>query len=361
MTDKIAVIGAGSWGTALAVVLSDNKYEVEILTRRAEQADEINNLHTNEKYLADASLSADIRATVKTESCLSDAAAVLLVVPTKAVRETVKQVKPFLQANQIIIHASKGIEPGSSKRISEMIEEELQGRPFAALAVLSGPSHAEEVCQRQPTTVTVSSRDLEAAKRVQDMFMNHHFRVYTNEDLLGVEIGGALKNIIALGIGLTDGLGYGDNAKAALMTRGLAEIARLGIKLGANPLTFTGLSGLGDLIVTCTSSHSRNWRAGYKLGQGKSLETVLNEMGMVVEGVRTTQAVHELAERIEVEMPITHALYNVLFNGQTPQEATEQLMGRVRKHEVENVSSLMGTEFQEQWSHVDQSDENSNK
>ena len=264
-------------------------------------------------------------------------------VPTKAIRETVQRLLPFIGEDTTLIHASKGIEPGTSKRISEMIEEELGDKKVQSIVVLSGPSHAEEVCKRKPTTVTVSSETEEAAERVQELFMNEQFRVYTNHDLIGVEIGGALKNIIALSIGMNDGLGYGDNAKAALMTRGLAEIARLGVKLGANPLTFKGLSGLGDLIVTCTSQHSRNWRAGFKLGTGYELEDVLEEMGMVVEGVRTTKAVHELAKRLQVDMPITEALYDVLFNGKKPPEAAKQLMGRVRKNEEELASLSLGT------------------
>ncbi|SDH40110.1 NAD(P)H-dependent glycerol-3-phosphate dehydrogenase [Alteribacillus bidgolensis] len=349
MNSNVAVIGAGSWGTALATVLADNEHNVKIWTRRQKQADEINNSHTNTKYLPGFALPHAIQASNDLAWCTEDAKYVLLVVPTKAIRDTVTQLKPYVKDYNILIHASKGIEPGTSKRISEMMEEELDEKKGEATVVLSGPSHAEEVCERQPTTVTVSSHAAQAAEQVQELFMNNNFRVYTNQDLIGVEIGGALKNIIALGIGLTEGLGYGDNAKAALMTRGLAEIARLGIKLGANPLTFTGLSGLGDLIVTCTSQHSRNWRTGYKLGMGKNLENVLDEMGMVVEGVRTTKAVKELSNRLKVEMPITEALFEVLFNEKKPEAAAHQLMGRVRKHEVENVSLLLGPDFQEKW------------
>ncbi|MDQ0299453.1 glycerol-3-phosphate dehydrogenase (NAD(P)+) [Salibacterium salarium] len=346
MSEKIAVIGAGSWGTALAGVLADNNHDVRLWTRREEQATEINQNRTNHKYLPGFELPAAIQASADLEYCINGADYILLVVPTKAVREMIHQIRTFVHKNTVLIHASKGIEPGTSKRISEMMEEELLETKAKATVVLSGPSHAEEVCERQPTTVTVSSHIMEAAEDVQELFMNNQFRVYTNQDLIGVELGGALKNIIALGIGMTDGLGYGDNAKAALMTRGLAEIARLGVKLGANPLTFTGLSGLGDLIVTCISQHSRNWRAGYKLGSGNDLQTVLEEMGMVVEGVRTTKAVYELANDIDVDMPITTALYDVLFENKKPEVAVQQLMGRVRKHEVENMSLLLGTDFE---------------
>lgn len=207
--------------------------------------------------------------------------------------------------------------------------------------VLSGPSHAEEVVLEHPTTVTAACEDNNSAERVQDIFMNQYFRVYTNTDVIGVEVGGALKNIIALAVGITDGLGLGDNAKAAIMTRGLAEIARLGVKMGATPLTFSGLTGVGDLIVTCTSQHSRNWRAGNMLGKGKSLDEVLDEMGMVVEGIRTTKAAHQMAKAYEVPMPITEALYGVLFENVPTDEAVGHLMGRMKKNEMEDLIDLL--------------------
>ncbi len=336
---KVAVIGAGSWGTALAMVLADNELEVKIWARRKEQIEEINQHHTNSKYLPNVVLSDRITGHEKLKETLEGVKIVLLVVPTKAIRETVTEIKKELQAPVTIIHASKGIEPGTHKRISEMIEEEFGDSDLLKdVVVLSGPSHAEEVSQRQPTTVTVSSKSSTASELAQDLFINQHFRVYTNPDLVGVEIGGALKNTIALVCGLTNGLGMGDNTKAAIMTRGLAEIARVGVKLGASPLTFAGLSGLGDLIVTCTSIHSRNFRAGFMIGQGKTLDEVLNSMGMVVEGIRTTKAAYELSKKLQVEMPITSALYAVLFEGLKPEQATERLMGRVKKHEVEQLN-----------------------
>ncbi|WP_209122580.1 NAD(P)H-dependent glycerol-3-phosphate dehydrogenase [Alkalihalobacillus sp. BA299] len=338
---KIAVLGAGSWGTALAMVLADNGHNVRLWARREDQVTEINELHTNKQYLPGVDLPQNITAFTNIELALFESEAILLVVPTKSIRTVVKAILPHIRVGVPIIHASKGIEPSSSKRISEMIEEELTSEYPNPVVVLSGPSHAEEVSCRQPTTVTVSSINMDAAEYVQDLFMNQSFRVYTNIDLIGVELGGALKNIIALCAGLTDGLGFGDNAKAALMTRGLAEIARLGIKLGANPLTFSGLSGLGDLIVTCTSVHSRNWRAGNMIGKGKSIDEVLEHMGMVVEGIRTTEAAHLLAKKVDVDMPITSALYDVLFNGKKPEDAVEELMGRVKKHEGEDLSGLL--------------------
>lgn len=335
-------MGAGSWGTALSMVLADNHHDVRLWARREEQIAEINNNHTNEAYLPGIQLPKQIKGYSDLSETVKDVEVLLLVVPTKAVRDAIQSLRKVLTSPVVIVHASKGIEPGTHKRISEMIEEEFEGSDLLKdVAVLSGPSHAEEVSLRQPTTVTVSSSNNDASLLIQDLFMNQHFRVYTNPDLIGVEIGGALKNIIALVCGLTNGLGMGDNTKAAIMTRGLAEITRLGVKQGANPLTFAGLSGLGDLIVTCTSVHSRNWRAGQMIGQGKSLDEVLSSMGMVVEGIRTTQAAFELANELKVEMPITSALYEVLFEGLHPKEATEKLMGRIKKHEVEQISDFL--------------------
>ncbi|WP_137789036.1 NAD(P)H-dependent glycerol-3-phosphate dehydrogenase [Bacillus sp. E(2018)] len=338
--DNVAVLGAGSWGTALAIVLADNGHNVSLWGRREDQVNEINNDHKNEKYLPGVVLPENIKATTELNECVKEADTIVLVTPTKAMREVLGQLKKELSSPVTIVHASKGIEPGTYKRISEIIEEELPESVLDSVVVLSGPSHAEEVSLRQPTTVTVSSINMKAAEKVQDLYINQNFRVYTNPDVVGVELGGALKNIIALGAGLSDGLGYGDNAKAALITRGLAEIARLGTHMGANPLTFSGLTGIGDLIVTCTSVHSRNWRAGNMLGKGMKLEDVLENMGMVVEGVRTTQAAYELSKREEVEMPITQVLYDVLFNNKGAKQAVDDLMQRSRTHEVEDVSSL---------------------
>jgi glycerol-3-phosphate dehydrogenase (NAD(P)+) len=334
---NITVVGAGSWGSALSIVLSDNNHHVRLWGRDEQQIKEINERHTSTKYLPGITLPEQVVAYTDLKAALVGVEAILIVVPTKAIRKVLTEIRQYIDTPVTFIHASKGIEPDSLKRISEIIEEEIPESLRKSVVVLSGPSHAEEVSLRQPTTVTSSSLQIEAATYVQDIFMNKHFRVYTNPDLIGVEIGGALKNIIALCVGLTNGLGFGDNAKAALMTRGLAEIARLGIKLGANPLTFAGLSGLGDLIVTCTSVHSRNWRAGNMLGQGKSLDEVLTSMGMAVEGVRTTKAAFQLAEREGIEMPITTVLYDVLFNGKQPHDAAEELMGRVKTNEVEDL------------------------
>lgn len=338
---KITVIGAGSWGTALAIVLADNGHEVRLWGHREEQINEINKNRTNTRYLPDISLPKGITGFTSLEAALKEVNKIVLVVPTKAIREVLKDALPFIEEQSIIVHASKGIEPTTFKRVSEIIEEEVPLSKLSDVVVLSGPSHAEEVSLRQPTTVAVSSVNIKAAETIQDLFINKHFRVYTNPDVLGVEIGGALKNIIALGAGISDGLGNGDNAKAALLTRGLAEIARLGARMGANPLTFAGLTGMGDLVVTCTSVHSRNWRAGNMLGKGKSLDEVLDSMGMVVEGVRTTEAAYELAKREKVEMPITNAIYDVLFNQAKPEDAVNGLMSRMRTHEMEDLSGYI--------------------
>ncbi|PEU81970.1 NAD(P)H-dependent glycerol-3-phosphate dehydrogenase [Bacillus anthracis] len=332
--NKITVIGAGSWGTALSMVLADNGHEVRIFGNNKKQIREINEQHTNKSYLPGIQLSEGIKGYESLEEAMDGVNIVLLVVPTKAIRGVMRNLKSIVKQPITIIHASKGIEPGSFKRISEMIEEEMPKELVESIVVLSGPSHAEEVSLRHPTTVTAASYHLQAAEDTQRLFMNNNFRVYTNRDVIGVELGGALKNIIALGAGISDGLDYGDNAKAALISRGLTEITRLGCEMGANPLTFAGLTGVGDLIVTCTSIHSRNWRAGNLLGKGHNLDEVLENMGMVVEGVRTAEAAYHLAKKVNVEMPITNAIYNVLFNGKSAKEEVDMLMGRNGKGEI---------------------------
>lgn len=339
--EKVAIVGAGSWGTALGMVLADNGHEVRLWGHKSEQINEINTQHTNKKYLPNITLQDSIIGYSSLEAALEGIEIMILAVPTKAIREVVGKINAFQKEPLTIVHVSKGIEPNTLLRISEMIEEEMLSELIHSIVVLSGPSHAEEVSLRQPTTVTVSSKRMEAAIRIQDLFINQNFRVYTNPDIIGVEIGGALKNIIALAAGISDGLGYGDNAKAALMTRGLAEISRLGTKMGASPLTFSGLTGIGDLIVTCTSVHSRNWRAGNLLGKGKNLQEVLDNMGMVVEGVRTTKAAWQLAQKYNVKMPITNALYDLLFNQADPKETVDALMARVKTHEMEDLSNVL--------------------
>jgi glycerol-3-phosphate dehydrogenase (NAD(P)+) len=347
-TKKLAVIGAGSWGTALAMVLADNGHEVRLWSHNEAQVKEINEFHTNKKYLPDVILPDNIIGYASLSEVLAGIEKIILAVPTKAIREVIGKISVALKMPLTIVHVSKGIEPDTLLRISEVIKMEMPEELLEDIVVLSGPSHAEEVSLRYPTTVTVSSENMVAAEKIQDLFINQNFRVYTNPDIVGVEIGGALKNIIALAAGIADGLGYGDNAKAALMTRGLAEIARLGTKMGANPLTFSGLTGIGDLIVTCTSVHSRNWRAGNLLGKGHSLDDVLTNMGMVVEGVRTTKAAHQLAEKYQVSMPITNALYNVLFKGYNPKAAVDSLMARGKTNEMNDLINILGERYNEE-------------
>ncbi|CAN7592638.1 NAD(P)H-dependent glycerol-3-phosphate dehydrogenase [Paenibacillus sp. LjRoot153] len=337
MTQKVSVLVAGSWGTALASVLADNGKEVLLWSRNEEQVVEINEKHTNSRFLKEVSLSPSIIATHSLQEAVQDADAIIMVVPSSGMREVASRIRPFLKKDTLIIHATKGFETGTLKRMTEVLADELPEMDPKRFVVLSGPSHAEEVICKMPTTVVVAAEDLQAAEAAQDLLITRYFRVYTNPDVTGVEVGGALKNIIGLGAGLTDGLDFGDNAKAALVTRGLAEITRLGTAMGANPLTFAGLAGIGDLIATCTSKHSRNWRAGNKLAKGIPLEDVLKEMGMVVEGVKTTKAAYDLAKRYEVTMPITNELHNVLFEGKSPQLAAGDLMGRVRTHEMEEL------------------------
>lgn len=336
MSKKVAVLVAGSWGTALAKVLADNEIDVALWSRNEEQVRQINETHQNVKFMPGVDLPRRIRATTDLKDAMEDAVAVVIVAPSAAMREVARGIRPHFREDMICIHATKGFEVGTMKRMSTVIAEEL-GRDESDIVVLSGPSHAEEVVRCCPTTVVVASQQLKHAEIAQDLFMNAYFRVYTNPDALGAELSGALKNIIAIGVGLSDGLGYGDNAKAALLTRGLAEIARLGAAMGASTLTFAGLAGVGDLVVTCTSRHSRNWRAGSLLAQGKPLQEVLDHMGMVVEGIRTTEAAYALARQYDVQMPITDQLYHVLFENKEPKAAVEDLMGRVKRHEIEEV------------------------
>ncbi|WP_269461282.1 NAD(P)H-dependent glycerol-3-phosphate dehydrogenase [Brochothrix thermosphacta] len=330
---KIALLGTGSWGTALGLVLADNNEEVMMWSHREEAALEINEQHRNHKYLPDIVLPEQLRATSSIQEVLSGANIVILAVPTKAIREVIGQINQYLTQPVIVVHVSKGIEPETNKRISEIIAEAMDSTLVSAIVALSGPSHAEEVCRRMPTTLTAASTDIVAAQTVQNAFSNLNLRVYTHDDIIGTEIGGALKNIIALGAGISDGLGNGDNAKAALITRGMREIIRLGDAVGADEGTFSGLTGIGDLIVTSTSQHSRNWRTGYRLGKGETLEEVLESVGMIVEGVRTTKAVYLWSKELEVSMPITTAIYGILYEGKDPQVAVDELMGRQKKSE----------------------------
>ena len=328
---RIAVFGSGSWGTAIAHVLVKAGHKVSLIGIFPDEIEAIIADKENVKYLPGVSLSDDIMPT--TDLTQANAEAVFLSVPSHAIRESARLLKPYLKKGCIIINTAKGLEENTHLRLSQVLKQELPDHP---IAVLSGPSHAEEVGKDVPTAVVATSTDIAIAQAVQDLIMTPYFRVYTNLDLIGVEMGGALKNIIALCTGVLEGMNPRDNTKAALMTRGLAEITRLGVAMGAKAQTFSGLTGIGDLIVTCTSPHSRNFRAGKALGIGKPLEEVLLEVGMVVEGVRTTKVAYELANSLNVSMPITEQAYKVLFEGMTPNEALINLMIRGKKHETED-------------------------
>ena len=330
---KITVFGTGSFGTALANVLAENGHSVLMWGKNENTVDEINQSHQNKRYLKDVTLIETIKATNQLEQAVNFSDIFLIALPTKAIRDVVTEINQHIKTKKTFIHVAKGIENETFKRVSEMIEDSVSKNHKNGVGVLSGPSHAEEVVIKQPTTVAASSKDEHISKLIQDLFMNDYLRVYTNNDLIGVELGGALKNIIAVASGIVAGMGYGDNAKAALMTRGLAEISRLGEKLGADPMTFLGLGGIGDLIVTCTSTHSRNYTLGYKLGKGKTTEEALNEMNMVVEGIYTTNSVYHLAKAQNVDMPITNTLYKVLFEDKPVKDSVKDLMGRDKKAE----------------------------
>ncbi|KGR72710.1 NAD(P)H-dependent glycerol-3-phosphate dehydrogenase [Streptococcus phocae subsp. salmonis] len=335
MKQKIAVLGPGSWGTALSQVLNDNGHDVRLWGNTPEQIEEINTTHTNKRYFKDVVLADSIKATLDLKEALAEVDAVLFVVPTKVTRLVAKQVAEALDHKVVIMHASKGLEPGSHERLSTILEEEIPAHRRSEIVVVSGPSHAEETIVRDITLITAASKDLETAKYVQTLFSNHYFRLYTNTDVIGVETAGALKNIIAVGAGALHGLGYGDNAKAAVITRGLAEITRLGVKLGADPLTYSGLSGVGDLIVTGTSVHSRNWRAGNALGRGEKLPDIERNMGMVIEGISTTKVAYEIAQELGVYMPITTAIYKTIYEDADIKESILGIMSNEFRAENE--------------------------
>lgn len=331
---KITLCGGGSWGTAIARLLSNKGHELNFYIRNKEVIEDIRKNKENTKYLPGAKFEKEINLTNNLDSVLEDIDVFIIAVPTSSIREVLTSIKDKISKDVIIVNLSKGIEVESLDRISEISSEILKDNPFVAL---SGPSHAEEVGKDIPTTLVASSENLKVAQTIQHEFSTPIFRIYTNPDLVGVEMGGALKNIIALAAGMNDGLSYGDNSKAALMTRGIYEMSKLGISLGANPHTFNGLSGIGDLIVTCTSMHSRNRRAGILIGEGKSMEEACNEVGQVVEGVKTVKSAYKLAKLKNIEMPITNALYKVLYEGYDPNKAVYELMTRENKDEIEQI------------------------
>ena len=328
---NVAFLGGGSFGTALGILLANKGYEVSIYDRKKSVVDDININRKNDKYIKNLNIPKNVTAYNDLDETIKNAKFIVLSIPSHAIRTVSRSLKDKISEDVVIISIAKGIEEGTNLRLSEVIEEEL---PNNKVVILSGPSHAEEVAFDIPTTVVVSSKNLDAANEVQDLFISKNFRVYTNDDLIGVEVGGAVKNIIALAAGVCDGIGYGDNSKAALMTRGMAEIVRIGMKLGGNSETFLGLTGMGDLIVTCTSPHSRNRRAGFLIGKGKSTEEAIEEVGMVVEGIKACKAFYDLKEKLNVEMPITDVLYKILFQNKDPKYAVVDLMEREKKKEI---------------------------
>lgn len=330
----ISIIGAGSWGTSLAILLTKNGHDVRVWSLFQQEVDMLNNEREHKNNLPGIKIPDSIKFTTDIKECLEGHEYIVLVVPSQAVRESCRKIAPHVNKDDIIIICSKGLEEATGKRLSEVVLSEI---PNAQPVALYGPSHAEEVAAEVPTTVVAASPNYDAAVKVQDLFMSAPFRVYTSSDLIGAEIGAACKNAIALCAGICDGLGFGDNSKAALMTRGITEIARLGIAMGANAKTFSGLTGIGDLIVTCTSKHSRNWRAGYLIGKGYTAKEAQDEVKMVVEGISATRAIKELSEKYNVDMPISHEAYEILFNGKDCKTAVYDLMTRSRKHESEDT------------------------
>ncbi|NLW42240.1 MAG: NAD(P)H-dependent glycerol-3-phosphate dehydrogenase [Tissierellia bacterium] len=334
---KTAVLGGGSWGTALARELALKNIDTVLYIRNEEQKCKLAKTQINSRYLPGITLPENLSYSSDLDDSIDGANFIVLAVPTNSVREMLSSLKGKIDEDVILINVAKGIEMDTLMRVSEISNELLPNNSFVAL---SGPTHAEEVALDYPSTIVAASKDLDAALKVQNLFMSDTFRVYTNDDLLGVELAGALKNVIALANGILVGLGYGDNTMAALMTRGVAEITRLGTTMGALPSTFLGLAGVGDLIVTCTSPHSRNRKCGQLIGEGKSVEEAIEEVGMVVEGIKTTSAAKKLSERYDVDMPITNALYEVLYEGADVKDSAYSLMVRSKKHEMER--SLRG-------------------
>jgi len=327
---KISIIGSGSWGTAIAIMLAENGHHVRLWSYSQAECEGLKTHGENLPFLPGYKIPQSVEYTTDISAC-ANADVIVCALPSFAVRKTMGQLSPYIKPGQVILNISKGLENDTLLTLSAVLREEL---PMGEIAVMSGPSHAEEVAQKAPTTNVVAASQ-KTANFIQDIFMNPYFRVYTHDDVLGVELGGSLKNVIALCAGISDGLGFGDNTKAALMTRGISEITRLGVAMGAKAETFAGLSGIGDLIVTCTSMHSRNRRAGILIGQGKTLDQVREEIKMVIEGINTCRAAKHLANKYKIEMPIINQAYAVLFEDKPAREATLLLMNRDKRHESE--------------------------
>lgn len=332
---KVGVLGAGSWGTALSVLLHDNGHQVTIWSIDENEVKMLDEKREHELKLPGVKLSDDMTITGDLETAIREKDFLVLAVPSPFTRATARKMKPYVADRQIIVDVAKGIEESTLMTLSRQIEEEI---PQADVAVLSGPSHAEEVGRKLPTTCVIGAKTRKTAEYLQSMFISRVFRVYTSPDILGIELGGSLKNVIALAAGIADGLGYGDNTKAALITRGIAEISRLGVKMGGKIESFTGLTGIGDLIVTCASVHSRNRKAGFLIGQGKSVREAMDEVQMVVEGVYSAKAAAKLAKKYDVSMPIVEEVNKVLFEGKSPAQAVDDLMQRESRSENRSLT-----------------------
>ena len=332
---NIGVLGAGSWGIALTELLSGNGHSVTVWSIDEAEIAMLSEHREHKTKLPGVILKEDVKYTTNVKEAVAGADMLVMVVPSPFIRSTAKTIAPFVKENQLIVNVSKGIEEDTLMTLTEIISEEV---PIARVAVLSGPSHAEEVGRHIPTTVVAGSTDKEIATLIQDTFMSDYFRVYTSPDVIGIELGGALKNVIALAAGIADGLGCGDNTKAALITRGITEITRLGVAMGGKIETFAGLSGIGDLIVTCASKHSRNRNAGYLIGQGKTYKEAMDEVKMVVEGVYSAKAAMALSKKYDIDMPIVECVNKMLFEDLTATEAMKILLGRDKTTEAESLS-----------------------
>ncbi len=333
--NELAILGGGSWGSALAIHLGKKGFKVKIYDNAEKQVEEINKKRTNMRYLPEVEFPSNVTASTRIDEVISGAESIFVVVPSHVVKKVIEEARDFIKPSQFILSCSKGLDEENLERLSKVIMGRVGPENQNKVAVLSGPTHAEEVSRGLPTAAVVASEREETAKYFQKIIMDNHFRIYSSPDVIGVELGGAVKNIIAIAAGICDGMGFGDNTKAALITRGLSEISRLGKAEGAQPQTFSGLAGLGDLIVTCASKHSRNWNFGFRIGQGKTTDQALKEIDQTVEGLRTTQTVYKLAQKSGTEMPITQKVNQVLFQGLSPQEGVYDLMGRMPKVEME--------------------------
>ncbi len=334
---KIGVVGAGSWGTALANLLGHKGFKIDLWVFEQDVKEQIESSRENQIFLPGVSLSRNIFPSNDLAGVVNGKDLVLVVVPSHVMRETGKKIQVDISPETIVVSASKGIENKTHLTMSGVLREILSDTPENSFAVLSGPSFAREVAEKVPTVVAAASKDQTVAKFVQNVFVTPYFRVYTNNDMIGVELGGAVKNVIAIASGVVEGLGLGLNARAALITRGLTEMRRLGLKLGANPRTFAGIAGVGDLVLTCTGDVSRNHTVGKKIGEGMKLNEILSEMRMVAEGVKTAKSVYNLSRKLGVEMPICHEIYRILYEDLSPKKAVHRLMTRALKHELDEV------------------------